>query len=82
MEAYVNGVSTRKVDHLVAELGNHMSKDQVSRICRELDEQVEAFRTRPLEGEYPYLRLDAKHLNVRERGPRLLQGADGRLRGA
>jgi putative transposase len=55
MEAYVNGVSTRKVDHLVSELGIHMSKDQVSRICRELDDQVEAFRTRPLEGEFPYL---------------------------
>lgn len=68
MEAYVNGVSTRKVDHLVAELGIHMSKDQVSRICRELDEQVEAFRTRPLEGAYPYLWLDAKHLKVRDSG--------------
>lgn len=68
MEAYVNGVSTRKVDHLVSELGIHMSKDQVSRICRELDEQVEVFRTRPLEGEYPYLWLDAKHLKVRDNG--------------
>ncbi|MBS1893249.1 MAG: IS256 family transposase [Actinobacteria bacterium] len=68
MEAYVNGVSTRKVDHLVAELGIQMSKDQVSRICRELDEQVEAFRTRPLEVDYPYLWLDAKHLKVREAG--------------
>jgi transposase-like protein len=68
MEAYVNGVSTRKVDHLVAELGIHMSKDQVSRICGELDGQVEAFRTRPLEGTYPYLWLDAKHLKVRDRG--------------
>jgi len=68
MEAYVNGVSTRKVDHLVSELGIRMSKDQVSRICRELDGQVEAFRTRPLEGAYPYLWLDAKHLKVRDRG--------------
>lgn len=68
MEAYVNGVSTRKVDHLVSELGIRMSKDQVSRICRELDVQVEAFRTRPLEGAYPYLWLDAKHLKVRDRG--------------
>ena len=42
MEAYVNGVSTRKVDHLVSELGIRMGKDQVSRICRELDGQVEA----------------------------------------
>jgi putative transposase len=68
MEAYVNGVSTRKVDHLVSELGIRMSKDQVSRICRELDGQVEAFRTRPLEGAYPYLWLDAKHLKVRDLG--------------
>jgi transposase-like protein len=68
MEAYVNGVSTRKVDHLVSELGIRMSKDQVSRICRELDGQVEAFRSRPLEGAYPYLWLDAKHLKVRDRG--------------
>jgi putative transposase len=68
MEAYVNGVSTRKVDHLVSEMGIHMSKDQVSRICGELDGQVEAFRTRPLEGAYPYLWLDAKHLKVRDRG--------------
>ena len=68
MEAYVNGVSTRKVDHLVSELGIHMSKDQVSRICRELDDQVEAFRTRPLEDEHPYLWLDAKHLKVRDSG--------------
>ena len=68
MEAYVNGVSTRKVDHLVSELGIHMSKDQVSRICRDLDGQVEAFRSRPLEGAYPYLWLDAKHLKVRDRG--------------
>ena len=68
MEAYVNGVSTRKVDHLVSELGVQMSKDQVSRICRELDGQVEAFRARPLEGAYPYLWLDAKHLKVRDGG--------------
>jgi putative transposase len=68
MEAYVNGVSTRKVDHLVSELGIHMSKDQVSRICGELDEQVAAFRSRPLEGAYPYLWLDAKHLKVRDGG--------------
>jgi transposase-like protein len=68
MEAYVNGVSTRKVDRLVSELGIQMSKDQVSRICRELDGQVEAFRSRPLEGAYPYLWLDAKHLKVRDSG--------------
>jgi len=53
-------------NRLVSELGIHMSKDQVSRICRELDTQVEAFRQRPLEGSYPYLWLDAKYLKVRD----------------
>jgi transposase-like protein len=52
-EAYVNGVSTRKVDRLVEQMGVHMSKDQVSRLCRGLDEQVQVFRERPLEGRYP-----------------------------
>lgn len=55
MEAYINGVSTRKVDRMVSELGIHMTKDQVSRVCRDLDVQVAAFRERPLEGSYPYL---------------------------
>jgi putative transposase len=61
MEAHVNGVSTRWVDRLVEQLGVHgMTKDRVSAICRALDEQVEAFRNRPLEAEHPYLWLDAK----------------------
>jgi len=69
MEAYVNGVSTRKVDRIVEELGiSGMTKDRVSAICKGLDEQVEAFRQRPLEGDYPYLWLDAKHLKVRDGG--------------
>ena len=60
-EAYVNGVSTRKVDRLVEQLGvAGMGKDQVSRLCRGLDEQVRIFRERPLEGRHPYLWLDAK----------------------
>nr|WP_259311646.1 IS256 family transposase [Capillimicrobium parvum] len=68
-EAYVNGVSTRKVDRLVEQMGlRGLSKDQVSRMCRGLDEQVTAFRERPLEGAYPYLWLDAKIERVRERG--------------
>jgi putative transposase len=68
-EAYVNGVSTRRVDRLVEQLGiAGMSKDQVSRRCRGLDEQVGAFRARPLEGRYPYLWLDAKVERVREPG--------------
>jgi putative transposase len=69
LEAYVNGVSTRKVDRLVEQLGIHgMSKDRVSALCRQLDEQVEAFRQRPLEGDYPYLWLDAKQVKVRDQG--------------
>lgn len=69
LEAYVNGVSTRKVDRLVEQLGvEGMTKDRVSAICRGLDEQVEAFRSRPLEGAYPYLWLDAKHVKVRDHG--------------
>ncbi len=69
LEAYVNGVSTRKVDRLVEQLGiQGMTKDRVSALCRGLDEQVEVFRTRPLEGAYPYLWLDAKQLKVRDSG--------------
>jgi putative transposase len=68
-EAYVNGVSTRKFDRLVQQLGvAGMSKDQVSRLCRGLDEQVRVFRERPLEGKYPYVWLDAKVERVREPG--------------
>jgi putative transposase len=69
LEAYVNGVSTRKVDRLVEQLGiEGMTKDRVSAMCRALDEQVELFRLRPLEGAYPYLWLDAKHVKVRDHG--------------
>ena len=69
LEAYVNGVSTRKVERLVEQLGIHgMDKDRVSRLCRCLDEQVELFRQRPLEGGYPYLWLDAKCVKVRDQG--------------
>jgi transposase-like protein len=69
MEAYVNGVSTRKVERLAEQLGvQGMSKDRVSALCRGLDEQVAAFRERPLEGAYPYLWLDAKHVKVRDHG--------------
>jgi putative transposase len=67
-EAYVAGVSTRKVDQLVESLGLRISKSEVSRICQGLDEQVEAFRNRPLEGRYPYLWLDAKIEKVRDGG--------------
>jgi len=68
-EAYVQGVSTRKVDDLVQALGmTGISKSQVSRLCAELDEAVQAFRNRPLEGCYPYVWLDAKYVKVRENG--------------
>src|SRR5437870_10870181 len=66
LEAYVNGVSTSMVDRLVEQLGiAGMTKDRVSALCRGLDEHVTAFRERPLEGAYPYLWLDAKHVKVR-----------------
>jgi transposase-like protein len=67
-EAYVAGVSTRKVDQVVESLGLRVSKSEVSRICPGLDEQVDAFRNRPLEGRYPYLWLDAKVEKVRDGG--------------
>jgi len=68
-EAYVHGVSTRAVDSLAEALGlKGISKDQVSRICKELDGQVTAFRTRRLDAEYPYLMLDATFEKVRENG--------------
>jgi putative transposase len=67
-EAYVAGVSTRKVDQVVESLGLRISKSEVSRICGGLDAQVDAFRNRPLEGRYPYLWLDAKVEKVRDGG--------------
>ena len=68
-EAYVHGVSTRRVDELVEALGlTGLSKSEVSRICAELDQQMERFRNRPLEGEYPYVWLDAKAVKVRQDG--------------
>lgn len=68
-EAYVNGVSTRKVERLVTQLGlSGISRSAVSRLCAGLDEQVRCFRERPLEGQYPYLWLDAKVERVREPG--------------
>ena len=68
MEAYVNGVSTRSVDDLVAALGvdSGISKSEVSRICAGLDETVDAFRNRPLHHtSFPYVFLDATYLHVR-----------------
>jgi putative transposase len=68
-EAYVQGVSTRRVDDLVQALGmQNMSKSQVSRLCSELDTEVERFRTRKLVGPYPYVWLDGTFVKVRENG--------------
>jgi putative transposase len=67
-QSYVGGVSTRRVDQLVESLGLRISKSEVSRICALLDEQVKAFRERPLEGRYPYLFVDAKVEKVRAGG--------------
>ena len=67
MEAYVNGVSTRKVERLAGQLGiEGISKSAVSRICAGLDERAAAFRGRPLEGAYPYVWLDARIERVRD----------------
>ena len=65
-EAYVQGVSTRSVDDLVKAMGMEgISKSQVSRLCGELDERVRAFLTRPIEGEWPYIWLDATYVKAR-----------------
>jgi len=74
-QAYVSGVSTRKVDDLVQALGmTGLSKSQVSRLCRELDGRVRAFLERPLEGVWPYLWLDATYLKARD-GERVVSRA-------
>ena len=68
-EAWIGGVSTRRVDDLVQAMGlAGISKSQVSKLCKEIDERVQAFLERPLEGEWPYLWLDATYLKVREGG--------------
>jgi putative transposase len=68
-EAWIGGVSTRRVDELVQAMGlAGISKSQVSKLCKEIDERVRAFLDRPLEGEWPYLWLDATYLKVRDGG--------------
>ncbi|QYJ14276.1 IS256 family transposase ISCth5 [Rubrobacter xylanophilus DSM 9941] len=65
----MHGVSTRKVDELVQALGmSGVSKSQVSRLLEQLDEEVERFRSRPLEGSYPYVWLDATYVKARQDG--------------
>jgi transposase-like protein len=66
-EAYINGVSTRKVERLVESMGIDIDKSKVSRLCEELSEEVREFRSRPL-GEMPYVYLDATFPKVREGG--------------
>jgi transposase-like protein len=68
-EAYIQGVSTRRLDEVVRSLGmTGISKSQVSRLCAELDEEMSRFRNRQLEGNYPYVWLDATYVKVRRSG--------------
>ena len=68
-EAYIQGVSTRSVDDLVQAMGmSGISKSQVSRLCGEIDDKIQSFLDRPLEGDWPYLWLDATYLKVRQAG--------------
>ena len=68
-EAYIQGVSTRSVDELVKAMGmSGISKSQVSRLCEEIDEKVKAFLSRPIEGDWPYLWIDATYMKVRQAG--------------
>src|SRR3954454_7427839 len=68
-EAYVQGISTRSVDELVKAMGmTGISKSQVSRLCGEIDERVRDFLAPPIEGDWPYLWLDATYVKVREAG--------------
>jgi transposase-like protein len=68
-EAYIQGISTRSVDDLVKAMGmSGISKSQVSRLCEEIDERVKAFLDRPIEGDWPYLWIDATYVKVRQAG--------------
>jgi len=68
-EAWISGVSTRRVDDLVQAMGlTGISKSQVSKLCQDIDERVGAFLDRPITGEWPYLWLDATYLKQREGG--------------
>ena len=68
-EAYIQGVSTRSVDDLVKAMGmTGISKSRVSRLCEEIDQRVKAFLDRPIEGDWPYLWIDATYVKVRQAG--------------
>jgi len=74
-EAYIQGISTRSVDDLVKAMGmSGISKSQVSRLCEEIDGRVKAFLERPIEGDWPYIWIDATYLRVR-RGSRIVSVA-------
>ena len=74
-EAYIQGISTRSVDDLVRAMGlEGVSKSQVSRLCTEIDERVRDFLARPIEGDWPYLWLDATYVKVREAVVRAVPG--------
>jgi putative transposase len=68
-EAYIQGISTRSVDDLVQAMGmSGISKSQVSRLCEDIDVRVKAFLDRPIEGDWPYLWIDATYIKVRQNG--------------
>src|ERR1700758_844190 len=68
-EAYIQGISTRSVDDLVKALGmSGISKSQVSRLCEEIDERGKTFLDLPIEGDWPYLWIDATYVKVRQNG--------------
>ena len=68
-EAYIQGISTRSVDDLVQAMGmSGVSKSQVSRLCEDIDVRVKAFLDRPIEGDWPYLWIDATYIKVRQNG--------------
>ncbi|WP_043452970.1 IS256 family transposase [Granulibacter bethesdensis] len=68
-EAYIQGISTRSVDDLVKAMGmSGITKSQVSRLCEEIDVRVKAFLDRPIEGDWPYVWVDATYLKVRQAG--------------
>ena len=88
---FLHGVPTRSVDNLVKAMGmSGISKSQVSRLCAEIDERVQAFLNRPIEGSWPYLWIDATYMKVRQAGRIVSVAAiiavgvntDGRSRGA
>ena len=80
-EAYVQGISTRSVDDLVKAMGmSGISKSQVSRLCEEIDGKVKAFLDRPIEGDWPYLWIDATYVKARHNGRIVSVGGHHRRR--